>query len=90
MKSHKKVVIRGRVQGVWFRKYALDKAVGLGLSGYVKNELDGTVYIEVSGEHDQVNTFIQWCHAGPPLAHVDTVEVSENAVQHNAGFSIKN
>ena len=90
MKCHKKVVIRGRVQGVWFRKYAKDKADGFGLSGYVKNEFDGTVYIEVSGENEQVNTFIQWCHAGPPLAHVETVEVNENDVHHKDGFSIKN
>jgi acylphosphatase len=89
MKCHKKVVIGGRVQGVWFRKYAQDKAEGFGLSGYVKNEIDGTVYIEVSGEDEHVNAFIQWCHAGPPLAHVETVEVNENTFHHYDGFIIK-
>jgi len=89
MECHKIVVIRGRVQGVWFRKYAQDKAESMGLSGLVKNQIDGSVYIEVSGEKEPVDIFVEWCHSGPPLAHVETVEVTENTGHHSGAFVIK-
>jgi acylphosphatase len=89
MESHKMIVVKGRVQGVWFRKYAQDKADDLGLSGFVKNEPDGTVYIEVSGEKDHVDVFVQWCHSGPPLAHVESVDVKENNSRHIGSFAIR-
>ncbi len=89
MTSHIKIVIKGRVQGVWFRKYAQDKAEALALSGFVKNETDGTVYIEVSGEKEHVDVFVHWCHSGPPLAHVESVDVEVNSMQHTGAFDIR-
>lgn len=89
MEWHKKVVIKGRVQGVWFRKYAQDQAIIYSLSGFVRNEDDGSVYVEVSGEMEHVKVFIQWCHSGPPLAYVETVEVEENTKHHTGSFVIK-
>jgi len=89
MEVHKKVVIRGRVQGVWFRKYAQEQAALFSLSGFVRNEADGSVYIEVSGEKEHVEVFIQWCHSGPPLAYVETVDVEENQDHHTGVFLIK-
>lgn len=65
--------ISGLVQGVWFRASARNRALELGLSGWVKNRHDGSVYIEAQGEEAQMMLFEQWCHHGPPLARVSQV-----------------
>lgn len=69
----KRLIIIGRVQGVSFRYYTQLKAKELGLWGYVCNQKDGTVLIEVIGELVQINYFVQWCHSGSPASKVDEV-----------------
>jgi acylphosphatase len=66
--------IYGKVQGVGFRYYTHKKAIELGLNGFVKNKPDGSVYVEVEGNEDMVQSFINWCEAGPMWARVSKVE----------------
>ncbi|OGC81853.1 MAG: hypothetical protein A2788_01290 [Candidatus Abawacabacteria bacterium RIFCSPHIGHO2_01_FULL_46_8] len=69
-----KLKIFGRVQGVFFRDHAQAKAAALALVGFVRNELDGTVYIEVEGEEEKLAQFLTWCQQGPEAAVVEKVE----------------
>ncbi|MEZ5066975.1 MAG: acylphosphatase [Bacteroidia bacterium] len=56
------ITVSGKVQGVFFRKFTKEKAVESGLNGFVRNQNDGSVYIEVTGEETVLEDFIQWCH----------------------------
>ena len=69
--------ITGKVQGVWYRASAKDKALSLGLKGKVWNERDGAVGALVQGTDQKVSEFIEWCKEGPVLAEVGGVEVDE-------------
>jgi acylphosphatase len=86
--KHIKVIITGKVQGVYFRETARQEALKLGISGLVRNEPDGTVYIEAEGENEAVNTFIRWCHVGPPGAVIESVSVSEQPAGGYTDFKI--
>lgn len=65
--------IEGRVQGVAFRASARSKARELGLSGWVRNEPDGSVTLEAEGEESQLHELRRWCEKGPPMARVERV-----------------
>lgn len=69
------IKIKGRVQGIGFRYWAINKAreVG-GISGWVHNAADGSVEILMSGEEKAIDDMILACHRGPSLARVDSVE----------------
>ncbi|MBW1764426.1 MAG: acylphosphatase [Deltaproteobacteria bacterium] len=69
-----KLVIHGRVQGVWFRESTRKQAVELGVSGWVKNRVDGSVEALIEGPKDSIKKLIDWCHKGPPYAKVDQVD----------------
>lgn len=69
--------ITGKVQGVWYRASAKDKAIALGLKGKVWNEPDGAVGALVQGHEDIVSQFVEWCKEGPMLAEVNDVVVHE-------------
>lgn len=69
------VIISGYVQGVFFRANTQDKAVELGLRGWVRNRFDGTVEAVFEGVKDNVEEIIRWCHKGPPGARVSDVSV---------------
>lgn len=75
--QHLNVLVSGKVQGVWYRKSAQLKADELSLRGFIRNESDGSVYLEIEGDEDDLDTFIEWCWEGPPLASVSNVEYSE-------------
>ena len=68
------LVVRGRVQGVFYRATAQREARILGLTGWVKNRPDGSVEMVVEGEEDSVKDFLAWAQAGPATARVDKVE----------------
>lgn len=87
--KHVKLLIRGRVQGVAYRAHTRRKALSLGLSGYVENRPDGSVYAEIEGPEEAVDELIRWCHHGPPLAEVTSVEVREGQPQHHQGFEVR-
>ncbi len=82
-----RLVISGRVQGVWFRNWAVEEARGLGLDGWVRNRADGTVEALLCGQADVVREMVRRCHEGPPLARVDRIsEHPAAAVQTGSGF----
>mgnify|MGYP001603576752 CR=1 FL=1 len=72
--KHLALKIFGDVQGVNFRYYAKLKADELGLGGLVRNEPDGTVYIEAEGEEEILKEFLNWCRQGPRWVRVDRAE----------------
>lgn len=82
------IKITGKVQGVFFRKSAREKALSLHLTGQVWNNDDGSVGVVVSGNNDQVAEFIQWCHRGPDRARVQSVEINEQPDRSFPGFNI--
>lgn len=75
IRSH--VVISGRVQGVFFRMETKQVADSFNVSGWVKNNRDGTVEAVFEGEKEAVDSVVKWCRKGPPLSNVDRVDVIE-------------
>ncbi len=71
-----RLLISGRVQGVYYRRQSKDEALRLGLKGWVRNLPDRRVEAVAEGEEEKVEAFIGWCREGPPLAIVRGVEVS--------------
>ncbi len=67
--------ISGRVQGVAFRHYTREKALELGLTGYVMNLPDGSVKVYVAGESEAVRKMVKWCHSGSPASLVAEVQI---------------
>lgn len=76
------------MQGVWYRGSMQNKARELNLTGFVKNEQDGSVYAEVEGEETIVHQLIDWCKVGPELATVKNVEFSEGEIIQYKSFNI--
>lgn len=77
--KHLKIKVRGRVQGVFFRDSVLKKAIDLGLGGFVRNEPDSSVYIEIEGESESLQEFVHWCQDGPPMARVEGLDIDESS-----------
>ena len=73
----RKVRIEGRVQGVWYRGWTVDKAKGLGLSGWVRNRRDGSVEAVFRGPETAVAEMLRLCGEGPPAAYVTGVTVTD-------------
>lgn len=68
------IKIKGRVQGIGFRWWAVKTANEIGgLSGWVHNDADGSVEIMMRGEEEKIDEMVLACHSGPPLARVDSV-----------------
>ncbi len=70
-----RIRVTGKVQGVWFRAWTVDKATALGLDGWVRNRQDGTVEAVAVGAPNIVDQFVNACRKGPPAARVEMVEV---------------
>ena len=87
----KRYVIRitGKVQGVFYRDTARHAAVQLGLSGFARNEPDGSVYVEVEGEEPALYEFLKWCPQGSQHSEVKAVEHSEHEPAGHEGFEIR-
>lgn len=74
-KVRARVVIAGRVQGVFFRYNTREMANLLHVFGWVKNRWDGKVEAVFEGERERVEEMIEWCHKGPPGAYVHRVDI---------------
>jgi len=72
-----KMSIVGDVQGVFFRHFAKKEADSLGLTGWCRNESDGSVYVIVEGEDKNVDKFVHWSKQGSELATVENLDVTE-------------
>ena len=70
-----KVIVSGRVQGVFFRASTQDAALEAGVNGWVRNLPDGRVEALFEGEREKVEAVIQWCQEGPQFSRVSDVEV---------------
>lgn len=69
-----RIFIYGKVQGVFFRASAVEKALELGLTGFTRNETSGAVYCEAQGPEEKLDVFLNWCRRGPEQAQVDDIE----------------
>lgn len=83
------VVVRGAVQGVFFRAEARERARSLNLAGWVRNASDGTVQAVFEGDDERVESMVEWCRRGPGGARVDGIEVAWVEPVHEDGFSIR-
>lgn len=83
------LVIKGKVQGVYYRASARDKARKAGLTGWVQNTHIGDVEMMVTGEEQALGQFIMWCKSGPPNAIVEGVIVKDISFIHFDRFEIK-
>jgi acylphosphatase len=87
--KHLNIRVSGKVQGVFFRASALQQAVQLGVKGFVRNELNGDVYIEAEGEEDNLKLFLAWCARGPGRAHVEHIASEESTLKNFEKFEVR-
>lgn len=81
-----RILIEGRVQGVWYRGWTVDLARAKGLSGWVRNCRDGSVEALFTGPADAVRQAIEACREGPPSAHVTSISEFPADETRNSGF----
>ena len=87
--KHYDIFIFGEVQGVSFRYFSRQEADRLGISGFIRNEPDGSIYIEAEGKEKELHKFIQWCKNGPPIARVNRVEARNGTFRGYKNFEIR-
>jgi len=85
----RRLVVHGRVQGVFYRGWTVEQARLLRLDGWVRNRHDGTVEMLVSGEDSAIDEMIARCRGGPPAARVERIEVEDSAETPPAGFETR-
>jgi acylphosphatase len=85
----KRVVVHGRVQGVFFRDSTRQRAEAAGVTGWVANRPDGTVEAVFEGNDEAVESLVRWMHDGPRGADVDRVEVGDEDPEGLSGFDVR-
>lgn len=84
------LVVHGRVQGVFYRATTLEKALELGLGGWVRNRADGAVEVVAEGDREKLEKLIEWCRVGPERAQVGNVDIDwESYIGEFREFTIK-
>jgi acylphosphatase len=86
---HLDIRVTGRVQGVFFRAETQRTARALGVTGFVRNEADGSVTIEAEGDDDALARFQDWLREGPDAARVEHVEATPGPWRGFAGFEVQ-
>lgn len=86
MKKHLNIKIYGLVQGIFFRATAKGQADKLTITGFARNEPDGSVYIEAEGNKKNLDEFLKWCYLGPPMARVEKVIATEDKLRNFSEF----
>ncbi|MBV8955007.1 MAG: acylphosphatase [Solirubrobacterales bacterium] len=84
----RRIVVDGRVQGVFFRDSTRERATAHNVAGWVRNRPDGAVEAVLEGEPDAVERVIRFFRTGPPRAEVRTVEISEEEPEGLTGFDV--
>lgn len=84
-----KGVVKGRVQGVFFRAETQQMAKKLGIDGWVRNTLEGDVEVLISGRVSAIEEMRAWLQEGPSMARVDGLELVECPVAESSGFDIR-
>ncbi len=87
--KHLNIRVSGKVQGVFFRASAKERADLFGLKGFVRNEPNDDVYIEAEGEKEQLRLFLDWCARGPSRARVDNITSEESELKNFGKFEIR-
>ena len=85
----KRVIVSGRVQGVFFRDSTRRAAQTRGVSGWVRNRDDGTVEAHFEGDDDPVDAMVQWARSGPSRAEVTGVDVRDAEAEGLEGFVVR-
>lgn len=86
----RKVVVKGEVQGVFFRESTEQEAQDQGVSGWVANRDDGAVEAVVQGDTEAVAAFVSWARQGPSSADVDSADVADEPVtEGESGFEVR-
>lgn len=86
--KHFTITVTGRVQGVFYRRYTMEKAQTLGLKGFVRNEKDGSVVIKAEGSPSALQALADWCRDGSPESNVEDVKVSTGPIEGFSDFRI--
>jgi acylphosphatase len=86
--TRRRVVVSGRVQGVFFRDSVRQRAEAAGVSGWVRNTPDGTVEAVFEGDPAPVDELVDYCRRGPSRAEVASVEVTEEEPEGLTGFRV--
>jgi acylphosphatase len=84
-----RVLVRGRVQGVFFRGEARSRAESLGLGGWIRNLRDGSVEAVFEGDAERVQSMVDWCRRGPRGAVVESVETAEEEPAGETRFEVR-
>ena len=82
------IIVKGRVQGVYYRQTTQEKATSLGITGTVRNLPDRNVKIMATGEKEQLNKLVAWCRQGPSRAEVASVECKEEELRVFPDFRV--
>jgi acylphosphatase len=85
----RRAVVRGRVQGVFFRDSVRERAQAHGVAGWVCNRSDGAVEAVLEGPPDAVDRVLRFLETGPPRAQVESVDVSEEPPEGLSGFQVR-
>jgi len=83
------VLVSGQVQGVFFRARAREQAQSLGVTGWIRNEPDGSVAGHFEGADDAVDQLVEWCRSGPSYAQVERVSVAPSIPSGATGFAVR-
>ncbi len=83
-----RAVVRGRVQGVFYRDSCRTEARRLGVRGWVRNRDDGAVEVVAEGPRERVDQLLTWCRHGPPRAQVTDVAVTDEVPRAERSFRI--
>jgi len=83
------LLIKGKVQGVFYRQTAKEVADAEGIKGWVRNTENGDVEVIASGSKEALQAFIDWCNIGPTRAKVEDVQVTPVADQYFKAFEVK-
>ncbi len=86
--KHLDIIVRGKVQGIGYRFTTKAVADQLGVKGYVKNGINGEVFIAAEGDDFSLEMFLEWCHEGPEGAMVTLVESNESELKNYRNFDV--
>lgn len=82
-------LVRGKVQGVWFRASTRDEALMLGLRGYARNLSNSDVEVLAVGDAEAIDRLAAWLQRGPPMASVDAVQrFASDEITNTQGFDV--
>jgi acylphosphatase len=89
MNIHLNIKVFGRVQKVGFRSFARQMAIEYGIKGFVKNQSDGSVYIEIEATQMKTDLFLEWCYQGSPLSRVTKINIEASELKGYKSFEIQ-